>query len=172
MPLKCQVYYLIFSYVVLRLYIRGSRWGIFRNTVFVCIFVHYLSNLLNNSLIFFTILIISFARSRWTLLALWRSHTSVILEGMLPHSQELTTWPILRLLNVAALANNVLFGCRLIMSTDLNLGFSKFLLQFWFSSHSVTCITAVRATWPPSLIMSDSNPDNFIWFLGFTYRSS
>jgi len=38
MPLKCQVYYPIFSYVVLRLYIRGSRSGIFHNTFFLFVF--------------------------------------------------------------------------------------------------------------------------------------
>jgi len=39
MPLKCQVYYPIFSYVVLTLYIGVSRWGIFRNT-FLGLYLH------------------------------------------------------------------------------------------------------------------------------------
>jgi hypothetical protein len=46
---NCQVYYPIFSYVVLRLYIRGSRGGIFRNTFFVCIYTVLLCSLLGVS---------------------------------------------------------------------------------------------------------------------------
>jgi len=47
MPLNFQVYYPIFSCVVLRLYIRGSRSGIFRKTFFLfvftlCCYVHCL----------------------------------------------------------------------------------------------------------------------------------